>query len=146
MDFIGIDPGKSGAIAVIKNDGSIVTHVFDEVEYMNIVCNSPGSLAIVEDVHAMPKQGVSSMFSFGYNKGWSVGVLSAFGCLVRLVSPMKWKAHYGLLNCDKSASVRVAQSIFPGVNLFPTKRCKKPSDGIAEALLMAEYGRRTYIF
>jgi len=143
MNFIGIDPGKGGAIAVIHEDGTIVTSVFTEEEYLKVISQHQYSFAIVEDVHAMPKQGVTSMFNFGYNKGWIMGILYAYTIPTELVSPQKWKKMFSL-NGEKQKSIDCARRLFPQANLFATPRCKKPHDGIAEALLMAEYGRRVY--
>lgn len=144
MIFCGIDPGRGGAIAVIREDGSVVTSVFDEAGYKSILQTLNGSsLVIVEDVHAMPKQGVTSMFNFGFNKGWILGVLYALGTPTQLVSPQKWKRMFGLDN-DKQKSIECAMRLYPNANMYATPRCKKPHDGIAEALLMAEYAKRQY--
>lgn len=144
MTFCGIDVGKHGGIAVIREDGSVVTSVFDEAGYKSILQTLNGSsLAIVEDVHAMPKQGVTSMFNFGFNKGWIVGLLYAYGIPTQLVSPQKWKRAFGLDN-DKQKSIECAMRLYPNANLYATPRCKKMHDGIAEALLMAEYAKRQY--
>lgn len=144
MDFVGIDPGKGGAIAVIHADGTVASSVFSEEEYRNILsglCES--AFVIVEDVHAMPKQGVTSMFNFGLNKGWILGMLYAYHIPTELVSPQKWKKMFSL-NGEKQKSIECAMRLFPNANLYATSRCKKPHDGIAEALLMAEYGRRIH--
>lgn len=143
MDYIGIDPGKSGATAIVRCDGSVVTAMFDEKRYIAEFASCAGHAchAVVEDVHAMPRQGVTSMFSFGQNKGWILGVLDAFSIPRTLVSPQRWKRYYGLDN-DKNKSIVLAHEMFPGVNLLRSPRCKKESDGIAEALLMADYCKR----
>ena len=144
MDFAGIDPGRGGAIAVIHADGTIASSVFSEEEYRNIMSGlCENAFVIVEDVHAMPKQGVTSMFNFGLNKGWILGLLYAYNIPTELVSPQKWKKMFSL-NGEKQKSIDCARRLFPKVNLFATPRCKKPHDGIAEALLMAEYGRRIH--
>ena len=144
MDFIGVDVGKGGAIAVIHADNTVASSVFSEEEYRDIIFRLRGNaFAVVEDVHAMPKQGVTSMFNFGYNKGWIMGLLYANGVHTQLVSPQRWKKAFSL-DGDKKKSVDCARRLFPGVSLFATPRCKKPHDGIAEALLMAEYGRRIF--
>lgn len=145
INHIGIDPGKSGAISVLDTYGHITVSPFDEKRYIEIVghlCSGiPETIAVVEDVHAMPKQGVTSMFNFGYNKGWIVGLLKAYGCQVCLVSPQKWKKYFGL-DGDKSKSIALAHELFPSVNLLATPMCRKEHDGIAESLLMMEFGRR----
>lgn len=145
MNFVGIDVGKHGGIAVVHEDGSIDTSVFDEATYKAMLAyiRNKDVLVVVEDVHAMPKQGVSSMFNFGYNKGWILGLLYAFGVPVQLVSPQKWKRMFGLDN-DKKKSIECAMRLYPNANLYATPRCRKPHDGISEALLMAEWGKRQY--
>ena len=89
----------------------------------------------------MPGQGVTSMFHFGKSAGYIEGVLSALRIEYELITPQKWKKMFDL-HSDKTESIKVCMDIFPEVNLLPTPRCKKPSDGMAEALLIAEYGRR----
>jgi crossover junction endodeoxyribonuclease RuvC len=155
MTFIGIDPGKSGGIAIIREDGSVSVASFDEYEYRTLIScldSSPSNtVVVVESVHAFSGQGVSSCFNFGKNFGWILGLLFAYDLSPKLVQPQKWKAHYGLIfgkevtkDKKKSASILKAREIFPDVSLRKTSRCKTDNDGMAEALLMAEYGRRTF--
>ena len=141
MNYIGIDPGKSGAIAIINGDGSVATAQFSEEAYLDMLTKHSCHRAVVEDVHAMPRQGVTSMFSFGQNKGWILGLLYAFQIPVTLVSPQRWKRYYGL-DTDKQKSILLAKPLYPNACLLATPRCKKPSDGIAEAILMADYCKR----
>ena len=146
MIFLGVDPGKSGAIAVFYGDGTIHTSLWSESDYRDlaqICCETDKCFCIVEKVHSMPKQGVSSSFNFGANFGWIQGLMYALDIPVQLVDPRKWKAYYGLDN-DKQKSIACCKRLFPSVNLKATERCKKDHDGIAEAILMAEYGRRIY--
>ena len=97
--------------------------------------------AYVEKVGAMPGQGVTSMFHFGKSAGFIEGVLNAFRIPFSLVTPQKWKKEFGL-HSDKQESINVCKELFPQANLLPTSRCRKDSDGMAEALLIAEFGRR----
>lgn len=146
MTCIGIDPGKSGALAVI--DGKSIQVVkFDEGAYIAQLNQYEGLTAVccLEHVSAMPGQGVTSMFSFGQNFGWIQGVLRAFGIPFELVRPQKWKKEFSI-TADKNSSVAVCQRLFPDVSLLPTPRCKKPDDNMAEALLMAEYAKRKFGF
>ena len=80
------------------------------------------------------------MFTFGQSYGWIMGVLDAFEISYQTIEPRKWKAEFGL-NSDKAKSIDVARQLFPTATLVP-KGCRTPHDGIAEALLMAEYCRR----
>ena len=145
MIYIGIDPGKKGGYAVIDDRGARV-YPWDNTYFvsdMNAVESRGESIvAAVEKVGAMPGQGVTSMFSFGTSYGFILGVLTAFGIGYQLVPPSVWKREFGLLHTDKQSSVDVAKRLFPSVNLMPTDRCRKESDGMAESLLIAEYARR----
>jgi crossover junction endodeoxyribonuclease RuvC len=147
MIYIGIDPGKKGAYAWYT-DGVMRVRQWDDnyfTQDMHLLATMDDRLvACVEKVGAMPGQGVTSMFSFGQSFGFILGVLTAFGIPYQLVPPRKWKAEYGLLNTQKQASVDVAKRLFPEVSLLPTERCRKESDGMSDAVLMAEYARRKF--
>ena len=81
------------------------------------------------------------MFKFGENFGMIQGILQAFGIPYELVTPQKWRREFGV-TADKNTSIEVCKRLFPDVDLKRTERCKKEHDGMAEALLMAEYARR----
>lgn len=150
MIYIGIDPGKNGGIAIVStfenniekigvkcySDEDLLSILKDAEEYIQKVC-------YLEKVHAMPKQGVSSTFNFGMNYGFIQGVLKAYCIPYELVTPQKWKKEFSCTS-DKNTSIEVCKRLFPGVNLKATERCRKDHDGMAEALLIAEYGRRHY--
>lgn len=146
MYFIGIDPGKSGALAVIDDEGYVWnTKTFNESDYaivLNDLASAPNVRVVLEHVGAMPGQGSVSMFNFGANFGFIKGLLAANNLPYELVRPQKWKRMFSCTS-DKNTSVDVAHRLFPNVDLRRTTRCSKPHDGIAEALLMAEYCRRT---
>lgn len=146
MAYIGIDPGKSGALAIIRDDGDVQLVAFDETAYIDALRHTQGvdgvRGCVVERVAAMPKQGVASMFSFGENYGYIRGVLATLSIPYEVVTPVKWKRAFGV-TADKNTSVAVAQRLFPSVSLLRTDKCRKPHDGFAEALLMAEYARRS---
>lgn len=144
MIYIGIDPGKSGAMAIIfEGMDETMLVPLDEQEYTNVLRNLSGQQvkSCLEHVTAMPKQGVTSMFHFGENFGYIKGLLEAFQIPYELVRPRKWKKEFGITG-DKNSSIEVCKRLFPGVNLRRTDRCRKDDDNMAEALLMAEYARR----
>ena len=150
MIYIGIDPGKNGGIAVLhvlKNNPfvSASTYVLDESTLITILdeLKNYNCKCTLEHVHAMPKQGVTSTFNFGMNFGFIQGVLRAYDIPYELVTPQKWKKEFSCTS-DKNTSIEVCKRLFPSVNLKATDRCKKDHDGMAEALLIAEYGRRHY--
>lgn len=146
MIYIGIDPGKSGAMAAISDlvDRKVLIQ-FDESVYANVLreCIPEDTRAVLEHVGAMPKQGVTSMFHFGENFGYIKGLLEAFQIPYELVRPQKWKKEFGITG-DKNSSIDVCKRLFPGVDLRRTERCRKDDDGMAEALLMALYAKRRF--
>ena len=155
MLIIGLDPGLSGAVAFL-NDQDNDLKVFDTptltlsrggkakrepdmVELARIVgAAGPIAHAFVEQVGAMPGQGVSSVFAFGKVYGAALGILAAHFIPLTLVSPVKWKRALGV-PADKDGSRARASQLMPAhAGLW--SRCK--DDGRAEAALIAEYGRR----
>ena len=141
MTYIGIDPGKNGAMAVLKEDRTfrIVPYgpqsYADELEFSEADC-----IVCLEHVGAMPGQGVNSMFHFGENFGFIQGLLTAFGIPYELVRPQKWKKEFSITG-DKNSSIQVCKRLFPTANLRK-EGGRKDNDGMTEALLMAEYARR----
>ena len=141
--YIGIDPGKSGALALLTEDGQCTVVPFQESAYTAILkaASGPSSVCCLEKVGAMPGQGVVSMFNFGHNLGYIEGLLQAFDIPYQLVPPQTWKKEF-CVTSDKNTSIEVCRKLFPHVSLLPTERSRKPSDGMAEAILIAEYARR----
>lgn len=144
MTFIGCDPGKSGALAVISEDGVEVAP-FDEVEYMRLLkkASEGECICCLERVGAMPKQGVTGTFNFGLNYGWIQGVLYALRIPVETVRPQEWKKKFGV-TADKNTSIDVCKKLFPGVSLKKSDRSRTDNDGMAEALLLAMYAKRYF--
>lgn len=140
---IGIDPGMTGAIALVDENASLIdvydmpvvggqvsAHLLDDLEVWDRFDFGP---VILEDVHAMPKQGVTSSFGFGRSKGVVEGVFAAYRRPINYVSPQRWKKALGL-NGDKGASRRRA------IELWPDKAAmfaRVKDDGRAEAALIA---------
>ena len=142
MYYIGIDPGKDGALAWISAKGDAEILPFCEAGYVAVLYQMKGNCkAVLERVSARPGQGVTSMFSFGENYGFIRGILEAFSIPYEIVHPQKWKKEFSVTK-DKATSIKAAKRLFPDVSLKKTERCIKDHDGMAEALLMAEYARR----
>lgn len=142
--FVGVDPGKSGAYAIIFPDRVVVIPWDDYrfVDDMDYIANHPyNPIVCVESVHAMPKQGVTSTFTFGKNAGFIEGVLTAYKLPYELVPPKSWKKMFSLTG-EKQDSIDVCKRLFPDVPLRKTEKCRTDDDGMAEALLMAEYAKR----
>ena len=146
MVYIGCDPGKDGAMAIIiQGESTIPIIPFDIHGYKNALEGIRGVAencrCCLERVGAMPGQGVTSMFKFGENFGFIQGLLTAYSIPYELVTPGKWKKEFQVTG-DKNSSIDVCKRLFPDVSLRRTDRCKKDHDGMAEALLMAEYAKR----
>jgi hypothetical protein len=142
--ILGVDPGASGAIAWLI-DGRL-EHVIDMPTADGRVAGAlvahelaePGwepHLAVVEDVHAMPKQGVSSTFKFGVSHGTVLGVLATLGVPVELVTPHRWKRHHGI-GADKDRARRLAIERWPHA---AGQFARKKDHGRAEAALIAAW-------
>lgn len=141
---MGVDPGCSGAVAfffpehrsrVAVYDMPVIGKEINAAELSALMLQYKPDVAIVEAVHAMPRQGVSSSFNFGMAYGMARGVISALNVPTHLVSPTKWKKHYNLTS-DKEKSRKLAILMWPSTNLFNRKK----DDGRAEAALLALYG------
>ena len=101
--YVGIDPGKSGAMAILFPNGSIETIPFGMVNYVDAIrglADYPVKCCL-EKVGAMPGQGVVSMFNFGHNLGFIEGVLQSNSIPYQLVPPQTWKKEFSL-SSDKS--------------------------------------------
>ena len=144
MYYIGLDPGAKGAYALLRGNSLIDCGDFDKtaiISVLSAISHIPEkAICCIEKVHAMPKQGSVSMFSFGENYGWLKGVLDAYHIPYQEIPPQTWKKEFGL-NSDKVKSIEVARQLFPDAELTPPN-CRKPHDGIAEALLLAVYAMR----
>ena len=142
VTFMGIDPGKSGALAILR-EGSVEVVPFDPEAYLAAFRSlvPADTRCVLEHVGSMPGNSGLSMFSFGENFGIIQGMLTATGIPFQLVRPQRWKKEY-TLDHTKEKSIEVCKRLFPGVNLKRTDRSRKDDDNIAEAVLMAEYARR----
>jgi len=145
MNFLGIDPGASGGIACVYDGGVPFAEARKmpgtPKDILAFLCNwdLESSVAMIEKVHAMPKQGVSSTFKFGQNFGQLQMALAASGVRWEEVTPQKWQKEFGLIlpnlsNTDKKNRHKAAaQQLFPSLKI---------THAIADALLIAEYCRR----
>lgn len=144
--FIGVDPGKTGAAALVHPDGVefLDTEGTGEPALLETirlwVFDFDVRLAVLEKVHSMPKQGVASTFTFGTNYGWWQGVLLSLGVSWRLVPPQTWQKGVVFPRGSKSPAVDAAERLFPGA-VF-----RGPKGGLltgrADAALIADWARR----
>ena len=148
MVYIGIDPGAKGGWSIIYDDGKVESHSWDDVNFLasmrELWDKGVTTRCALEKVGAMPGQGVVSMYNFGKSVGFIEGVLRAYDISYQTVPPQTWKKSFSLLHQDKNKSIETAQKLFPDVSLLATTRSRKPSDGVAESLLIAEYARRHF--
>ena len=150
--IVGIDPGVSGGIGFVKPDGTFwkCEHLptmtvgtgkakgkrkINAAELCRLLEAEQVTLCLIEKVASMPKQGVASVFSFGYSAGIIEGVVASLGIPYDFVTPQRWRKHYSLIKSEKDASRAKAQQLFPDAPLG-----LKKDHGPAEALLIARYG------
>ena len=159
MLIIGIDPGISGSICFFEN-GKIIEAIEMPVmtegkknkkqvngaqiynEFLKRINKKEDEIRVViEQVSAMPGQGVTSMFNFGQSFGILKGICSAMQLPMFFVRPAKWKKYYNLINSQKDASRTRAIEIFP---YFSTQLSKKKDSNKADAILIASFYYETH--
>ena len=160
MLIIGIDPGISGSICFFE-DGKIIdviemptmpegkknkkqvngVQIFNEFSKRINKTSNENTRVVIEQVSAMPGQGVTSMFNFGQSFGILKGVCAAMQLPMFFVRPAKWKKYFNLLNSQKDASRTRAIEIFP---YFSTQLSKKKDSNKADAILIASFYYETY--
>lgn len=157
MIVAGIDPGKTGALAIIYS-GAVEFRDVPRItlrgkdkpawldwytDWSNALEFACVNLVVIEDVSARPGQGVTSMFTFGRSLGYAHAIAAGVRPRPRIefVTPAVWKAKLGLLNSGKGASREKCRSIYPSTTA-DLQRVK--DDGRAEAALIAHYGK-TYL-
>ena len=155
MIIVGIDPGKTGAMAIVHPDGAVLLYDVPTInlkgkdkpawsEWSRSWCMgldlAVPDMVVIEDIAARPGQGVTSMFTFGRTLGFAHGLVAATtSCPVHFVTPSVWKGKLGLLNSSKGASREKARTFYPRAACHLTR---VKDDGRAEAILLADYGRR----
>ena len=160
MLIIGIDPGISGSICFLE-DGIIKdvlqmptmtegkknkkqvngSQIYNEISFRIKTYEKKNIKVVIEQVSAMPGQGVTSMFNFGQSFGILKGICSAMQLPIYFVRPAKWKKYFNLINSEKDASRTRAIEIFP---YFSSNLSKKKDSNKADAILIASYFHETY--
>jgi len=166
MIHIGIDPGKSGAIASIDEDTMEIDiqpmpvikatksrTEYDLLEIRNILelARSHGYLFVTaEKLQPLPPKlggGIITNFQRGYGLALLEGMLTGMGIPYQLVLPRAWQKVMlaGTSGKDtKQKSIIAAQRLFPGQSLKRTEKCRKPDSGYSDALLLAAFGMRVH--
>ena len=160
MLVIGIDPGISGSICFFQ-DGKIIdvvemptmtegkknkkqvngSQIYNEISDRINKLDKKDIKVIIEQVSAMPGQGVTSMFNFGQSFGILKGICSAMQLPMYFVRPAKWKKYFNLINSEKDASRTRAIEIFP---YFSGQLSRKKDSNKADAILIASFYYETY--
>ena len=160
MLVIGIDPGISGSICFFQ-DGKIIdvvemptmtegkknkkqvngSQIFNEISERIKKIDKKDIKVIIEQVSAMPGQGVTSMFNFGQSYGMLKGICSSMQLPMYFVRPAKWKKYFNLINSEKDASRTKAIEIFPS---FSAQLSRKKDSNKADAILIASFYYETY--
>jgi crossover junction endodeoxyribonuclease RuvC len=162
--YLGFDPGLSGGITFLNEHNQIIVcepmPMFDtakgkkELDLNGIVkiikrvqLDNEIVMVGIEAVHAMPKQGVSSVFKFGTGFGSLLGIVSAMELPYKLIMPRTWQkqAFESLSKADtKQMSSIVCERLWPGFDFRQSKRCKKNHDGMTDSCLIALYIKKNY--
>ena len=160
MLIIGIDPGISGSICFLQ-DGKIVdvvemptmiegkknkkqvngSQIVNEISEKIKELDKREIKVVIEQVSAMPGQGVTSMFNFGQSFGILKGICSSMQLPMYFVRPAKWKKYFNLINSEKDASRTRAIEIFP---YFSNQLSRKKDSNKADAILIASFYYETY--
>tara|TARA_S200000501_G_C20497029_1_gene600863 strand:- start:58 stop:552 length:495 start_codon:yes stop_codon:yes gene_type:complete len=160
MLIIGIDPGITGSICFFQNgeikdviDMPTMTEgkknkkqvngsqIFNEILKRTKEIEKRNIKVVIEQVSAMPGQGVTSMFNFGQSFGILKGICSAMQLPMYFVRPAKWKKYFNLINSEKDASRTKAIEVFP---YFSANLSKKKDNNKADAILIASFYYETY--
>lgn len=166
MNIIGIDPGLHGGIATLVSDGShysvtavpMPTIATTRGKKTTNALNLPAivavlrrvnvlptiTIAFIEKVHTMPKQGVVSAGKFMEGYGQIQGILAALGIGYELVTPQAWMkvvlSGYSKGGHGKKPSIQYVTQKYPDLNVMASERSRKPHDGMCDAVCIAEYG------
>ena len=160
MLIIGIDPGITGSICFFE-DGKVLevldmpnmaegkknkrqvngAQIYNEIFNRTKNYSKKNIKVIIENVSAMPGQGVTSMFNFGQSFGVLKGICSAMQLSMYFVRPAKWKKYFNLINTEKDASRTKVIEIFPYIS---HKLSRKKDSNKADAILIASFFYETY--
>ena len=160
MLIISIDPGITGSICFFKNNKIIEviemptmtegkknkkqvngSQLYNEISKRISKFENHEIRVIIEQVSAMPGQGVTSMFNFGQSFGILKGICSSMQLPMYFVRPAKWKKYFNLLNSQKDASRTKAIEIFP---YFSHRLSKKKDSNKADAILISSFYYETF--
>lgn len=148
MRTLGIDPGATGALVLLENGTPIEWLAMPVTKIGSATRVATSALAFwieesnvdhvyIESTHAMPGQGVTSMFNFGHSCGTVVGVVGALNLPHTMVTPQAWKKAAGLIGTDKDAARSRAMQLWPS---WTALHAKGKGQALADAALIAIFG------
>jgi len=157
MRIIGIDPGLSGGIAIlddnkvkdlfdmpVMSDGKKNKRQLNSALLVKLIKDNikdlENTIMVVEQVNAMPGQGVTSMFNFGQSFGAIKGICAALGLPIFFVRPARWKKYFELINSSKDASRTKAIEMYPSIS---ERLSRKKDVNKSDAILIARYYSET---
>ena len=153
MKVVGIDPGLSGAIAIVEDkkvldifdmpvmaEGKKNKRQLNSAQLVSLIKNNIKKeeevVVVVEQVNAMPGQGVTSMFNFGQSFGAIKGICAALDLPIFFVRPSKWKKYFELINSSKDSSRTKVIEMYPSLS---DQLTKKKDVNKSDAILIARY-------
>lgn len=153
--YLGFDPGKKGYMCLYNVGYSGYKHypLFDGnrlnremLDTIEKLSKTYTMMAVVEQVHSMPHQGVASTFSFGTNYGMIIGMLETLGIPFTTVTPGKWQKFIceavDKADNTKQMHYNAARRLFPNIDFRRSERCRIYDDNKVDATLICEYGKR----
>jgi len=151
--IVGIDPGKDGGVAVLDRSGDVLQlsrmplNSEKEIDAcaLTLFGETHEAFCYIERAFCMPMQSTTSTFTCGIGYGKLIAAIELKGIPYDEIRAQKWKKYFGLLKKEKIASVELATSIFPKIKHMLYTPRGRMLDGLAEALLIAEYGRRVLV-
>lgn len=154
MLILGVDPGKTGAVALYdaEHDRFELAQLLPLDERLGVIDSSTlvglcstADRVVVEQVHAMPKQGVTSTFNFGKVYGSIIGICSLYfpDNETKLVRPQLWRQALGMRPGSSKPSVEFIKRHYPSVDLTPGRK-RTPDHNIADACCIAIAGARLF--
>ena len=157
--YLGIDPGLQGALAFVSHEGDVISasplptrtirdkKQIDSANLYHMIKAYVDNIRFtsVEHVHAMPKQGVVSTFSFGKGFGMILSILEVLNLRYNEPTPQAWKKDIlGQSTPDKAKSLAYAMSVPMKRDFVHIRRGLTPHDGVADAICLARYARKYY--
>lgn len=152
---LGIDPGLKGGLCVLSKEHGllelkpmpVIGRDINTAELREMIKRARfdfgAEVAVIEKVHSMPGQGLSSTFTFGKGYGILIGQVSMLGMDFELVSPQKWQSIFHNKENSKTPkqrSLEAAEKLFPLEDFLASDRSRVPHDGLVDAALIAQWG------